>query len=77
MTVYEYLKVVQDIADVMRENGISVDDARYVQMFADYERLSAEGHKKSWIVAYLCECYGIKMTKFYGLVAKMRREVVI
>lgn len=77
MTQYEYLKVVQDIADIMRENGMTVNDARYVTLYESYCRLCREKHKRGWIVAYLCEQYGISQPTLYYIIRKMRREIVI
>lgn len=77
MTNYEYLQVVKGVATTMHENHIKASDIQYLPMIADYHRLKGEGHKLTWIVAYLCDYYDIGQTKFYRLLGEMQKPVIL
>ena len=42
---------------LLNENGVRIEDVQYIDLFRDYERLSKDGLKRSYIVAHLSDEY--------------------
>lgn len=59
----------------MVDNGIDAKDVRYLDLFRDYERLCAEGHKKTYILYYLSQQYDVDKVTIYRIAARMRKEI--
>lgn len=77
MTTFEYLTAIGSVGVVMDKNHIPPKLTRYAPMYEDWERLKAEGHKKTWIIAYLCDSYDISRSTFHNIINKMGENVVI
>lgn len=75
MTHYELLKSGESLLNTIRKNGITADDVRYLEVFENLERMEREGHKKTFIVAYLCNQYDISEATLYRVANRMRRAV--
>lgn len=75
MTHYELLKSGASLLNIIRENGITADDVRYLEVFENLERMEREGHKKTFIVAYLCNQYDISEATLYRVANRMRRAI--
>lgn len=71
MTNYEFLKQNREAFQQAIELGISVADVQYLDLYETYQRLLAEGHKKMYIQAYLCEQYGVTERTIQRIVARM------
>ena len=50
MKIYELLQFNKEFLKRLCFAGIKPEDYRYADLFADYERLSREGEKKTYIV---------------------------
>lgn len=70
MKVIELLKLNKGMLDVCSEAGIRMDDVRYIELYNDYCRMTAQGDKVSYIVALLAERYGVCERKVYALVKR-------
>ena len=75
MTHYELLKSGESLLNIIRKNGVTADDVRYLEVFENLERMEREGHKKTFIVAYLCSQYDISEATLYRVANRMRRAI--
>jgi hypothetical protein len=75
MTHYELLKSGESLLNTIRKNGVTADDVRYLEVFENLERMEREGHKKTFIVAYLCNQYDISEATPYRVANRMRRAI--
>jgi hypothetical protein len=75
MKAYELLKSASSVIMLMQSNGLKVNDGRFADMYTDYTRLCGEGHKKTWIVQYLCDNYGLSQTQFYRLIQRLGQDI--
>jgi hypothetical protein len=46
-----------------------------LEVFENLERMEREGHKKTFIVAYLCNQYDISEATLYRVANRMRRAI--
>ena len=75
MTQYEILTLCESTLRRMVDNGIDAKDVRYIDLYRDYERLCAEGHKKTYILYYLSQQYDVDKVTIYRIAARMRKEI--
>lgn len=75
MTNYEFLKTNRSALDVMVRNGIAAEDIRYLEAYENLERMEKEGHKKTFIVAYLCSQYELSEATLYRVANRMRKRI--
>lgn len=75
MTNYEFLKTNRSALEVMLRNGIPAEDIRYLEAYENLERMEKEGHKKTFIVAYLCSQYEISEATLYRVANRMRKRM--
>jgi len=75
MTNYEFLKTNRSALEVMLRNGIPAEDIRYIEAYENLERMEKEGHKKTFIVAYLCSQYEISEATLYRVANRMRKRM--
>ena len=55
MTRYELIKSAESILRLCDAAGIDPKEANYLPVYEDWQRLTKEGHKKVWILAYLSQ----------------------
>lgn len=75
MTQYELLKSGESLLQIIRKNGVAADDVRYLEIFENLDRMEREGHKKTFIVAYLCAQYEISEATLYRVANRMRKTI--
>ena len=75
MTHYEILKSGESLLNIIRKNGVTADDVQYLEVYENLERMEREGHKKTFIVAYLCQQYEMSEATLYRVVNRMRRTI--
>jgi hypothetical protein len=68
------VKFNENVINNMRMFGIRIDDARWVDMYSEYERKRKSGAKVSWIVAFLAEKYGVSVRKVYDEIRRMKTD---
>jgi hypothetical protein len=56
--------------------GIAPSEARHIAVYEDWQRLTREGHKKVWILAYLSQQYGISEATIKRIARRMRKKVM-
>jgi len=75
MKAHKVLSLAQPMLETLFSAGINPKDVQYLDLFNEYVRLKKEGHKITYIEAYLCEEFNIRKTKFYKLVKQLDSEV--
>ena len=75
MTRYELIKAAESTLRMCDSAGIVPSEARYLAVYEDWQRLTKEGHKKVWILAYLSQQYGISEATIKRIARKMRKKV--
>lgn len=75
MKAHEILLLAKPMIDILLSAGISPKDVQYISLYNEYIRLKAEGHKVTYIEAYLCDEFNIRKTKFYELIKQFDSEV--
>lgn len=75
MTRYELIKSAESILRLCDDAGIVPSEARYIAVYEEWQRLTKEGHKKVWILAYLAQQYGISEATVKRIARKMRQKV--
>lgn len=77
MKVIEILKFNRELLENLSLAGIRLDDARYVNLYDDYRRMTARGEKVSYAVAVLSERYNVCERKVYSLLKRMGTDYVV
>ena len=75
MTRYDLIKTAESILIMCDKEGVDPKEARYLSVYEDWQRLTTEGHKKVWILAYLAQQYGISEATIKRIAKKMRKKV--
>lgn len=75
MTVYELLYVTRPIIDILEKNKVQLSHVDKVEMYEDWLRLKAEGHKSLHIVAHLAEVYNMSEQHVWRSVKALSREI--
>lgn len=77
MTTYELLKIHENLIMTMRRQTVEISDVRYLEMYREYLRMVQEGHKKTYIIAFLSDEYNIGQRTLYRVIDKLSAEVPI
>lgn len=74
MTIFEILKFNRELLNRLRNAGIRLEDADYIDLFVDFTDMVAAGNKVSYAVAILADRYGISERKVYSLVKHFQND---
>lgn len=74
MTIYEILKFNRELLNRLRQSGIRLEDADYIDLFADFNKMVEAGDKVSYAVAVIAERYGVCERKVYGLIKHFQSD---
>ena len=77
MTRYELIKSAESILRMCDAAGIDPKETKYLAVFEEWQRLTKEGHKKVWVLAYLSQQYGISEATIKRIARKMRKKVTM
>lgn len=75
-TIADLLYLNERYFHLLNENGVRIEDVQYLDMYRDYRRLTADGLKQSYIVAYLSSEYDIPERTIYRVIARLSKPVV-
>lgn len=75
MTRYELIRSAESLLKMCDAEGIAPSEVRYLPVYAEWQRLTKEGHKKVWILAYLSQQYNISEATIKRTVKKFRKKV--
>jgi hypothetical protein len=74
MKVIELLNFNRELLKRLQAAGIRLEDAYYIDLYADYARLLEQGEKVSYTVAVLSEKYSVSERKIYTLVKRFQSD---
>lgn len=77
MKVIDVLVMAESICKLLADNCIAPTDVRYIELYRDWVRMRAEGHKYSYIVYYLSIQYDVSESSVNRIVKRMDKEVNI
>lgn len=75
MTQYELIKSTESLLRVLHNNHVNTADVLYIEAYEELCRLEREGHKKTFIVHYLSERFGMDVATLYRIANRMKREI--
>ena len=75
MTRYELIKSAESLLKVCDAEGITPNEVGHLRVYEDWVRLTGEGHKKVWILAYLSQQYSISEATIKRIAKRMRKKV--
>ena len=77
MKAYELIYINRNTLRIMSEISLDVSDIKYLEMYKKYTRLTAEGHKKAYIMKYLSDEYNISERTIYRVIDRLSVDVSI
>lgn len=77
MTNYELVSICNRAMKALHENGIAIDDYKWLGLYKGYLRMKSQGCKMTYIVAELSKEYNICERKVYKLVGKLGKVCAI
>ena len=70
MTVFDLIKVYEGPINVLNDANVNLSDVRYIKLFNEYLRMKKEGHKLTYIVAFLVDEYSVGQATVYRIIGK-------
>jgi hypothetical protein len=77
MRAYELVKVCEGAMNALNEANISLSDVKYIKLYEEYTRMKGEGHKLTYIVAFLQDEYNVGQATIYRIVEKFGKPVKV
>ena len=77
MTVFDLIKVYEGPINVLNDANVNLSDVRYIKLFNEYLRMKKEGHKLTYIVAFLVDEYSVGQTTVYRIIEKFSKPVKV
>ena len=74
MTIFEILKFNRELLNRLRNAGIRLEDADYIDLFVDFNDMVGRGDKVSYAVAILADRYYISERNVYSLVKHFQND---
>lgn len=74
MKIIEIVKINKELLKNLHTAGVRIEDAEYIDLFADYRKLLDEGEKVSYIVALLSDRYGVSERKVYTIIKHFKSD---
>lgn len=74
MKVYEFLCLFRDTFTTMARNGISQDDAVYIDLCKEYVAMLSEGHKEAEILLFLSSKHKLQASTIKKAVKRLNEE---
>lgn len=74
MKIYELLEYNGELLKRLCKAGIKTSDYKYMDLFADYNRLKQDGEKTTYAVALLSEKYGMSERKVYSVIRHLNSD---
>lgn len=74
MKIFEIVKINRELLINLHTVGVRIEDAAYIDLFAEYQNLFNKGEKVSYIVAVLADKYAVSERKVYGLIKHFQSD---
>ena len=75
MTIYELIQVYEGAMVMLHDANVNLSDVKYLAMFREYLRMKDEGHKLTYIVAFLMAEYSVGQATVYRIIDKFSKPV--
>lgn len=77
MTIYDLIKVYEGPMNVLNEANVNLTDVKYIDLYREFLRMKSEGHKLTYIVAFLMDEYSVGQATVYRIIDKFGKAVSI
>ena len=77
MTVFDLIKVYEGPMNVLNDANVNLSDVRHIELFREYLRMKKEGHKLTYIVAFLVDEYSVGQATVYRMIDKFSKPVKV
>ena len=77
MTIYDLIKVYEGPMNVLNEANVNLTDVKYIDLYHEFLRMKSEGHKLTYIVAFLMDEYSVGQATVYRIIDKFGKAVSI
>lgn len=74
MKIFELLEFNRTCLNLMKDNGVKLNDVEYISLFENYMEMKDKHYKVTYIVAHLAEKYGMSVRQVYTLVKRMGKD---
>ena len=74
MTVFEILNFNRELLNRLVAIGFRTDDCKYIELYAEYDRMHRKGEKMTYIVSLLSSKYGVSERKVYGIIKRFKQD---
>ena len=74
MKIIEIVKINRELLKNLHTAGVRIEDAKYIDLYADYRRMLANGDKVSYIVIVLSNKYAVSERKVYSLIKHFQSD---
>lgn len=75
MKAHEVLSMVKPLIEKLSDIGLSPNDCRYIEAYAEYQEMKKTGDKTEWILGELSERYKTTKRSLYTAFKKLSQEV--
>lgn len=73
----DFIRLTEHICNELTRNNINPADTKFIELYDDWERMIGEGHKYSYIMAYLSDKYGVSERSINRIVKRLGRDMDI
>lgn len=63
--------------NVLNEANVNLSDVRYIDLYQEFLRMKGEGHKLTYIVAFLMDEYSVGQATVYRVIDKFGKPVKV
>lgn len=77
MIVYDLIKAYEGPMNVLNEANVNLTDVRYIDLYKEFLRMKSEGHKLTYIVAFLVDEYSVGQATVYRIIEKFGKPVKV
>ena len=77
MRVFDLIMVYEGPINVLNDANVNLSDVRYIKLFNEYLRMKKEGHKLTYIVAFLVDEYSVGQATVYRIIEKFSKPVKV
>ena len=77
MTIYDLIKVYEGPMNVLNEANVNLTDVKYIDLYREFLSMKSEGHKLTYIVAFLMDEYSVGQATVYRIIDKFGKAVSI
>lgn len=63
--------------NVLNEANVNLTDVKYIDLYREFLRMKSEGHKLTYIVAFLMDEYSVGQATVYRIIDKFGKAVSI